>query len=72
MEQEFCCAVGDQKPVKMTYAEAHSKLGHMSNQATKTTAQALQWKLTGESVVCKSCAEGKAKQKSIMVKKEKG
>jgi hypothetical protein len=61
----------DAQPVKMTLIDAHRKLGHMSFQKTKQVANQLGWILTGSSKVCKACAEGKARQKNIIVKAKK-
>jgi hypothetical protein len=56
----------------MSEIEAHDKLGHIGMQAVKSTAMALGWVLTKSEMVCEACAEGKARQKSIMSKQTKG
>jgi hypothetical protein len=38
------------------------KFGHISVQATKAVANALNWKLTDNSKICKACADDKTKQ----------
>jgi len=63
---EVCgVAKQDLHPV-MTADEAHEKLGHINNQAVKSTANKLGWKLTGKSSICEACTEGKARQKDIV------
>ena len=52
------------KPITMQ--QAHDRLGHMSEQATKATASALKIPIKkGELKPCAACAAGKAKQKCI-------
>jgi hypothetical protein len=63
--------VNNSAGLKMTVMEAHYKRGHQGMQAVKNVANSLGWMLTGKEDVCKACAEGKARQKSIMVKNKK-
>ena len=63
-------ALRDGGIVKMTFNEAHDKLGHMSNILTKATARQLGWHLTGAVRPCESCAKAKAKQKNVPKKSE--
>jgi hypothetical protein len=51
--------------IVMEYKQAHDKLGHMGEEATRKAAKALGWTLTGTAGVCESCAVAKAKQKSV-------
>jgi hypothetical protein len=69
-DQEYCCAVGTEKAVKVLVDEAHCNLGHMSVQATKVVANELNWKPTGAPEISKACAEGKAKQKNVIAKRK--
>jgi hypothetical protein len=65
---DFCGVARAMTSPKLTLLEAHDKLGHIGNQATRVTASHLGWVLTDNGVVCESCAEGKARQKNIVVK----
>ena len=49
----------------MPYEMAHDKLGHIGEAATRATAKAMGWKLTGKANVCEHCAVSKAKQKAV-------
>ena len=66
--EELANAVTDQesaiKPITMQ--QAHDRLGHMSEQATKATTRALKIPIkNGAFKLCAACAAGKAKQKCI-------
>ena len=50
---------------KLSYTQAHERLGHMSSAHTKATAKELGWKVTGIVKPCESCAVAKAKQKNV-------
>jgi hypothetical protein len=62
-------AAGVAKPdndlVAVEYHEAHERLGHLGEEATKVIAKNIGWKITGTPGVCESCAVGKAKQKPL-------
>jgi hypothetical protein len=52
--------------VKMSLVQAHDKLGHMSEDATRKTAKQLGWHMTsGHIHPCESCTVGKAKQRNV-------
>jgi hypothetical protein len=51
--------------VKLSYTQAHERLGHMSSAHTKATAKQLGWTITGVVKPCESCAIAKAKQKNV-------
>ena len=49
-----------------TINQAHERLGHMNEDRTRLTAETLGWKIKpGCFVVCKACAEAKAKQTNV-------
>ena len=59
-------AVSVAKKKTITLKEAHEMLGHMNNDATKQTIEALGYSITDTTMpVCESCAVGKAKQKDV-------
>ena len=46
--------------------QAHEKLGHINERATKEIAKNVGWKLTdNQPLSCTACVAGKAKQKSL-------
>ena len=49
----------------LTYSEAHQKLGHPGEEATRATAAKLGWKLTIKTEECEACPIGKARQKNL-------
>jgi hypothetical protein len=51
--------------VKLSYTQAHERLGHMSSAHTKATAKQLGWTITGVVKPCESCAIAMAKQKNV-------
>ena len=51
--------------VKLSYTQAHERLGHMSSAHTKATAKQLGWTITGVVKPCEPCAIAKAKQKNV-------
>ena len=54
------------RKVTMSLRQAHEKLGHINEHATKDIVKSLGWQLTKvQSLNCSSCAAGKAKQKSL-------
>ena len=54
------------KEVKMTLMQAHEKVGHINECATREISKVLGWTLTDmKALNCPSCAAGKAKQKSL-------
>ncbi len=54
------------KPMTMTIQQAHERLGHGSEVATRRTAAVLNWHLTrGTLSPCEACAAAKAKQKNV-------
>jgi len=64
---EFCGIIESTAP-KMTYLEAHSKLGHVSVNETKRISKSLGWTITNEDQRCQDCAMGKAQQKGVVKK----
>jgi hypothetical protein len=64
-ETEIAGATIDKDPT-MTIEQAHVRLGHSSEDATRKTAKALNWILTkGTLKPCDACAAAKAKQKNV-------
>jgi hypothetical protein len=65
-DSELAGAATD-KTVKLTIQQAHDRLGHFGEDATRQTAKQLGWELTkGSLKPCESCAAaGKAKQRNI-------
>ena len=58
--------VTNDAPLTMSIAQAHDKLGHCSEDATRRGAKALGWHLTkGSLKPCAACAAAKAKQKNV-------
>jgi hypothetical protein len=52
--------------VKMSLVQAHEKLGHISEDATRKTAKQLGWHMTPGSLhLCDSCTVGNAKQRNV-------
>ena len=51
--------------VKVSYMQAHERLGHMSSANTKAAAKELGWTLSGVVKPCEPCAIAKAKQKNV-------
>jgi hypothetical protein len=52
--------------VSLSIKQAHLRLGHMSEEATRKASQALGWKLTaGPLAPCEECAIGKGRQKNL-------
>jgi hypothetical protein len=70
-DNEFCGGIQDTGSVRMTLSKAHGKLGHISFQKNKTNCKSMGWTLTGSVKVCEACAEGKDRQKNIIVKATK-
>ena len=65
-KQEMAGTVTDSKPMKLTIQQAHDRLGHCSEDATRKTAKYRGWEITkGSMKPCQSCAAGKAKQKNV-------
>jgi len=62
--QEFCGVVESSK-TKLSYQEAHAKLGHISINETKRISKSFGWRLTGDEEKCEACAIGKAQQKGV-------
>ena len=55
----------EMEQLKMSVQQAHEKLGHINERATKEIAQNLGWLLTNNQLLnCTTCAPGKSKQKS--------
>jgi hypothetical protein len=67
LQKEFCGVTEISGP-KMSYLEAHAKLGHVSTAETKRIGKLLGWVLTGEEERCKACAIGKAQHKGVVKK----
>jgi hypothetical protein len=64
-ETKIAGATIDNDPT-MTIEQAHVRLGHSSEDATRKTAKALNWTLTkGTLKPCDACAAAKAKQKNV-------
>jgi hypothetical protein len=64
-ETEIAGATIDNDPT-MTIEQAHVRLGHSSEGATRKTAKALNWTLTKATLKpCDACAAAKAKQKNL-------
>jgi hypothetical protein len=64
-DAEIAGATIDQAPT-MTIEQAHVRLGHSSEEATRKTAKALNWIITkGTLKPCDACAAPKAKQKNV-------
>ena len=64
-ETEIAGADRDNDPT-MTIEQAHVRLGHSSEDATRKAAKALNWTLTkGTMKPCDACAAAKAKQKNV-------
>ena len=54
------------KQVKMSVQQAHEKMGHINERATKEIAKNLGWLPTdNQPLNCAACVAGKAKQKSL-------
>ena len=54
------------KQVMLSIQQAHERLGHINERATKEIAKSLGWKLNGNQTLnCVACAAGKAKQKLL-------
>jgi hypothetical protein len=52
--------------VSLSIKQAHLRLGHLSEEATRKASKALWWKLTAGSVApCEDCAIGKGRQKNL-------
>jgi hypothetical protein len=51
--------------VKLSYTQAHERLGHMSSALTKAKAKQLGWTIAGVVKPCESCTIAKAKQKKV-------
>jgi hypothetical protein len=63
---EIAGAASDTKKLKMTIKQAHGKLGHSNEDATRKAARYLGWELKpGTLKSCESCAAAKAKQKNV-------
>ena len=61
-----------QKKVVLNIQQAHERLGHSNEDATRKTAQALGWTITkGSLKPCEACAVAKAKQKNLPKKDNK-
>jgi hypothetical protein len=61
-----CVAVAPAVMLPLSVEQAHFRLGHMSEQATRKMATAIGWKLTaGSMTLCESCAIGKGRQKNL-------
>jgi hypothetical protein len=62
---------GKQKEVTYTVLQAHERLGHLNEDATRATSDAIGRKLRkGGVVTCLACTIGKAKQKNVKKKSE--
>ena len=58
--------VADRRPITMNIQQAHQRLGHMSESATRKAAAQLGWTITrGGLGPCEPCTVAKAKQKNI-------
>jgi hypothetical protein len=63
---EIASVVTESKPQKMTVNEAHGKLGHSDEPATRKTAKTLGIQITrGTMKPCEACTVAKAKQKNV-------
>jgi hypothetical protein len=61
-----CVAVAPAVMLPLSVEQAHFRLGHMSEKATRKTAEAIGWKLmAGSMAPCESCAIGKGRQKNV-------
>jgi hypothetical protein len=59
-------AVAADLNAKLSIQQAHARLGHMSETATRQAAKALGWTLTpGSMTPCEMCAIGKGRQKNL-------
>ena len=54
-----------QRGTTLSIMDLHERLGHVSINTTKKTAKEFEWNLTGETLVCESCAMAKARQANI-------
>jgi len=69
--EEMASVVQD-KPLKLTIQQAHDRLGHCNENATRKTAKELGWEITPGSLgPCEACAAAKAKQKNLPKAEEK-
>jgi hypothetical protein len=62
---EIAGTASDMKKTRMTIAQAHGKLGHCNEDATRKAAKQMGWKLKPRALKsCEACAAAKAKQKN--------
>jgi hypothetical protein len=63
---EIAGAASDMKKTRMTIAQAHGKLGHCNEDATRKAAKQMGWELKPRMLKsCEACAAAKAKQKNV-------
>jgi hypothetical protein len=55
----------EERVIKMTYEQAHDKLGHCSGDLTRKIAKQMGWNITTPVKPCDACSVAKAKQKNV-------